>query len=898
METIRLSLFVMLCVGVQRASSDFLHRQKRNWIIDSFIIDEGYSGQFPYLLGKIQIEKSLTLFKIQGEGVDKEPRDVLKIDENTGEIFVHRAVDYEKHKSLKLVFQAFDKEKNIIDTQLGIEITIADANDNIPKFDFEKREIRIEEATVQGTDLILIKASDGDASLENSELDLKIVSVTPTPHDLEFYLVQTPGTQSGIISFKGCLEYEEAKKYTIIVEAKDHGKKIQQSSSCTVIINIEDGNNHIPEITGQTGPGRVKEGEENVLIFRLQVADKDTVGTAAWRAIYHVHGDTNNNFRISTDPVTNEGLLYVEKHLDYEESPSKNVTISVENEIAYYTCKVVRKTSVGLWEVVTAGSVTTVALTGEEKTGLSVRRVTVTVEDVNEAPIFDEPNKRVTMNENIESEQYLGTFTARDPDIFSPNTFVYMTGDDPAGWVKVDPVTGKVTTIKTMDRESTFVKDSIYTVTIYAVDDGKPPQTGTATLSIHINDDNDNVPTLTTNVIDMCQSEGPSVANITVVDLDEEPYGGPFHFKLLGDVRNKWSVDPQQGYSVNLVKENSVHSGQFTLQLEVSDRQHKTAVHTVSVTVCDCLDTTAPNCRFRKVTGSAAGAGALGIIFFGMLLFAGLLLLVFLVSCKAESKEIPDESDEGQQHLINSNTEAPGTDCKVLSLYQGPSQNVKQTPPTTIIRKKSVNTTAAAAAGSQEQTTTDHVQQRRDCFGWLDGSANSTSQQYYQTKSLMRQEFTREDSTDWKYLSSQSMGASSNVRTRHQHENSAHRYLMKGSKISAEYDIDSYRQYLHEILNERLCNLKASEEEDVNYDILHVYDEERQTEFNYELDPIPISDVSFDPDLNLDFKFNTLASICMPPESTACSTRTSHVMENFVIKMESEKTSMNIQSHF
>lgn len=61
------------------------------------------------------------------------------------------------------------------------------------------------------------------------------------------------------------------------------------------------------------GPGRVKESQENVLVARLQVTDEDTKGTEAWRAKYQIQGDTNNNFRITTDPDTNEGLLYVEK---------------------------------------------------------------------------------------------------------------------------------------------------------------------------------------------------------------------------------------------------------------------------------------------------------------------------------------------------------------------------------------------------------------------------------------------------------------------------------------------------------------------------------------------------------------------------------------------------------
>ncbi len=50
--------------------------------------------------------------------------------------------------------------------------------------------------------------------------------------------------------------------------------------------------------------------------------------------------------------------------------------------------------------------------------------------------------------------------------------FSYSIGEDPADWVTVDKVTGKVTTSKAVDRESPYVKDNIYNVTIYAVDNG------------------------------------------------------------------------------------------------------------------------------------------------------------------------------------------------------------------------------------------------------------------------------------------------------------------------------------------------------------------------------------------------------------------------------------------
>lgn len=55
--------------------------------------------------------------------------------------------------------------------------------------------------------MITIKANDYDEN-ENGIFNLRIVSVTPTPHELEFYLTQIAGTQTGTISFKGCLDHE------------------------------------------------------------------------------------------------------------------------------------------------------------------------------------------------------------------------------------------------------------------------------------------------------------------------------------------------------------------------------------------------------------------------------------------------------------------------------------------------------------------------------------------------------------------------------------------------------------------------------------------------------------------------------------------------------------------
>lgn len=46
--------------------------------------------------------------------------------------------------------------------------------------------------------------------------------------------------------------FQKAQKYILLIEAKDNGDKVQLSSTSTVVLNIIDHNNHLPEITGHT----------------------------------------------------------------------------------------------------------------------------------------------------------------------------------------------------------------------------------------------------------------------------------------------------------------------------------------------------------------------------------------------------------------------------------------------------------------------------------------------------------------------------------------------------------------------------------------------------------------------------------------------------------------------
>ncbi|KAM9859965.1 cadherin-like protein 26 [Aulostomus maculatus] len=567
--------------------SELLSRHRRWWIIDSFVIEEGHPGPFPYVLGKINIERQYRVyFDLYGQGVDEEPKGVLSIHKESGTLSVHKAVDYEENTTLKLKFEA-RKADSSIDTRLGIEITIRDINDNPPRFLRDLYEISIDEEIAQGLHLLTLAAYDRDRrGTPNSTFHYEIKSVSPNTPDTEFFIDDT-----GTISFKGCLDHAVSEMYTVLVEAKDHGEVVSLSSSTTVIIHIQDGNNHLPSISGQTGTCKVREDETGSSPLQLHVTDIDSPYSLAWRVKYTLQGDTGEHFKIETDPDTNDGILTVVKPFNFEEGAQQELSISVENEVPYFSCTVTERTSSGLWKVDTIK----VDDIGHSQTV----KVIIEVEDINDPPTFTVAVKEAMIEENTHIGTWIEQIIAVDPDSSRARDFVYTIGHDPAGWVTVDRHTGDITTIMTPDRESVHVVNGVYTVLLHAVDDGEPPLTGTATLNIHVTDQNDNIPQLTLDFLDVCLSDDPTTTttttNIEAFDLDDNPFGGPFIFQLLGDVMGKWSLNPSHGYTAGLVKEPGVYSGPHKIDLKISDMQGVFGIYNLSVIICDCTVTL--NCR-------------------------------------------------------------------------------------------------------------------------------------------------------------------------------------------------------------------------------------------------------------------------------------------------------------
>ncbi|XP_078092188.1 cadherin-like protein 26 [Mustelus asterias] len=623
------------------AEEVILHRQKRMWVLGIVRITEEDEGPFPKFGVRINNDKSIVetlIFKLSGDGVGSTPKTSLfYINRTSGSIMISHKVDREKTPKFELHVHALSAETlKEVDQTLKYVIKVKDINDNAPIFNVSRYEVNVPENTAEGKEIFRVTATDADEpNNANSLISYSLISQKPSKDQSHFHINNT----NGAITFKGCLNYERVKSYTLNVKARDNGHLNILSSTATVQVNIIDANNNLPAFI-RTGnfSGEIMENDEHVAILRVSVTDKDIPKTPAWRAKYKIiEGNEHDHYKIETDPETNDGVLSLVKHLNYEGGPKRELKISVENEEGFFTCP---------------------DMTDEQKAdALDSVSVSVNVHDINDAPVVHPSEVTVRLLESLKPNTELMRFNATDPDKFFVNKIRFVKAYDPEGWVTINEETGVVTTVHKLDRESPNVNENIYKVIIHAVDNGVPPQTGSGTLNMFLMDVNDNEPHLISTYEEMCDDGDIRHITLTAKDGDMIPFGGPFYFELLDNEQNikeKWKLDQEFGYSVKLVRMKKIPIGNYTVPLKIRDRQGVETKDTLYLWVCHCYD--GSTCPHPGPTSVVFGAVAIGLLF-GTLFFLLLGFCLMLVMRKKICEALVYDHFKGK--LINYNNEEP-----------------------------------------------------------------------------------------------------------------------------------------------------------------------------------------------------------------------------------------------
>ncbi|XP_035995429.1 cadherin-like protein 26 [Fundulus heteroclitus] len=628
-----------------RVKRESLIRSKRRWVLSTIELQEEMDVKYPYKMTRLHNIKVVGKDHRFSLRVESGENGLFSIDETTGDLFVHRRIDREKTSSFQIVFDVVDKATNMeIDKELSLDVEVKDLNDNAPKFINLVNKANVWENIKPGEYLPIsmeIKDEDQEGTI-NSTVVVKVAKQTPAEPKIG---IKNVIGQTYQLTFEGCFDYDKAKQYSVVILASDKGNPAL-SSSATVTLNVIDTNSHQPKFKQTQYQVEAMEMTLYKEILRVAVDDKDTPDTPGWKAEYYfISGNEEGIYNITTDPITNEGIIGITKAKNFEITSLVKLQIGVKNPETMSLCKD--------GKLITDSS----QLPPPDSV-----KITVRMNDTNDPPEFEKYTD--TVHQKEESEPGKSLYTPKVHDVDSSN-IRFELREDPANWVTVDKKTGQITTIKKMDRESPFVDENIYRIVVAAIDDGAPPATSTFTLNVHIGDENDNIPTLVNKTVVLCRNLTDKVS-VPVKDADADPFSGPFMFSLAND-DTEWELESTYGEQVILVSRNKIPYGNYSVPLVIQDKQNQATKETLRVEVCDCRKSGV--CSEHKPPAIVLDGAAIGLIIAGLLAF--LLLLAILV-CNQVQKFQHIEKDEGTQTLAMYNDEGGCSDCKTDPLNWTP----------------------------------------------------------------------------------------------------------------------------------------------------------------------------------------------------------------------------------
>uniref|UniRef100_A0A8C8MDW7 Cadherin domain-containing protein n=1 Tax=Oncorhynchus tshawytscha TaxID=74940 RepID=A0A8C8MDW7_ONCTS len=636
-----------------------LRRVKRDWVIPPINVPENSRGQFPEELVRIRSDRdknSLLRYSVTGPGADQSPTGIFIINPISGQLSVTKPLDREHISNFHLRAHAVDLNGNQIENPIDIVINVIDMNDNRPEFTHTIYNGSVPEGSKPGSFVMTVTSLDkDDPKTANGMLRYKIISQNPENPSSNMFTINNK--TGGIITVAAGLDREKVPQYTLIIQATDMegNPTYGLSNTATAIIRITDVNDNPPEFTADKFYGEVQENRVNVIVANLTVTDKDQPHSAAWSTVYRITaGDPTGRFSIPTDLTTNEGLVTVVKPIDYEVSRSFVLTVLAENEVSLAR--------------------------GIHLPRQSTATVSVRITDVNESPEFSPNPKVIKLEEGLPGGSLLTTFTAQDPDRYMQQNIRYAKVFDPANWLKIDPVNGRISTIAVLDRESPYVKNNLYNITFMATDNGIPPASGTGTLQMYLLDINDNAPRVFPPEVEMCEKPEPNTINITASDPDLTPNAGPFAFELAkrpADARRNWTLTRLNGeYAQIRLRIGFLESGIYEVPIIITDSGNLPMSNTsyLQVKVCQC-DHHGDCVDMERIIAAGLGTGAIIAILICIIILL-VMVLFFVMWMKRRDKErqakqlLIDPEDDVRDNILKYDEEGGGEEDQDYDLSQ------------------------------------------------------------------------------------------------------------------------------------------------------------------------------------------------------------------------------------
>ncbi|XP_072259081.1 protocadherin gamma-B4-like [Pyxicephalus adspersus] len=368
------------------------------------------------------------------------------------ELVLEEPLDREKQQSYTLILSAFDGGQPMKTGTAVIKIMVQDFNDNFPVFNQDIYRITLRENFRSGSLVLQLNATDKDEGT-NAEITYSFSHI-PEKARHTFNV----DSHTGVIKTIGELDYDATKSYEMAVEAVDGGGLV---AKCTILIEIIDVNDNIPEITVASLCSPVPEdAPPGTLVALINVKDLDSgingdiMCLLSETHIFKLEPSTNNYFKLVTA-----------QPLDREKSSFYNITIIAEDQ--------------GVPQ-------------------LSAKKdIYLTISDVNDnPPVFDKPNFICYIPEHNPPGTSVVSVHASDPDDNENARLIYsiintdIDNIPVSSYVSINSMTGVLYAQRSFDYEQ--IRE--FQFQVMAKDSGSPPLSSNVTVRIFIIDKNDNAP--------------------------------------------------------------------------------------------------------------------------------------------------------------------------------------------------------------------------------------------------------------------------------------------------------------------------------------------------------------------------------------------------------------------
>lgn len=401
-------------------------------------------------------------YGIQGYRItDKDLRNIFKVEIRIGggdvfnlDLILRARLDRETTDSYNLTIEAFDGGLPPKTGQLQVHVTVLDENDNQPVFNQSEYHGVILESAPLLTPVCQVFATDLDLG-NNGKVTYDINRRQSDPN--EFFMIDS---SSGVISVNKRLDYEKQMFFELIVTARDSGTQ-PESSNTFVGIKVLDVNDNHPNISilflNEAGAPVVSEGAgRGEYIARIAVSDPD-LGEVKKLNVLLQGGESMFNLKPTDDFLY---FLCVDGELDREVKDLYELTVIASD---FGTPPLRTKTT-----------------------------FQVQIADVNDnPPVFEQNTYEKSTAEDVHEGAALLQVRATDRDQGGNSEIIYsIVQSENEHLFNIDPTTGVITVAASLDYE----KRTELKFLVAASDCGSPSLFATATVTIHVEDVNDNKP--------------------------------------------------------------------------------------------------------------------------------------------------------------------------------------------------------------------------------------------------------------------------------------------------------------------------------------------------------------------------------------------------------------------